>query len=180
MGQLTKARLRLAGLLAIALGLILWPVYFRGSVGSIQAPDQRKTMPRFSYPTLEGDTWSLESHKGKIVLVNFWATWCGPCREETPDLIRVYSRYRDKGVEVAGVSMDENAVKVAPGFVKQYRVPYPILIPPVESALIAAIQNLPTSFLVDPEGRIARTWVGALRENDLTSAIDQLLSERRL
>ena len=102
MGQLTRARLKLAGLLAVAVALILWPVWFQREDGSIQPRDQRKPMPQFAYPTLAGESWSLEDHKGSIVLVNFWATWCGPCREETPDLVRVYASYRERGVEIAG------------------------------------------------------------------------------
>jgi cytochrome c biogenesis protein CcmG, thiol:disulfide interchange protein DsbE len=176
MGQLNRARLKLAGLLAVAVGFILWPVWFGGG-SRLQEPDKRKPMPRFSYPTLTGDKWSLEEHRGRIVLVNFWATWCGPCREETPDLVRVYDRYRARGVEIAGVSLDEDPARAAPPFVKQFRVSYPILVPPVESPLAAAIQTLPTSFLVDTQGRIARTWIGAVSEKTLTSAIDQLLGE---
>ena len=180
MGQLTRARLKLAGLLAIAVALILWPVWFRSNDdGPLQPVEKRKTMPRFSYPTLAGgEQFSLEEHRGKIVFVNFWATWCGPCREETPDLVRVYNRYRTRGVEFAAISMDEDPERAAPPFVKQYRVNYPVLIPPVESALTNAIQSLPTSFLVDASGKIARTWVGAVREKTLTNALDQLLGEK--
>jgi cytochrome c biogenesis protein CcmG/thiol:disulfide interchange protein DsbE len=96
-----------------------------------------------------------------------------------PALVRVHDRYRDKGIEFAGVSMDEDPAKVAPPFIKQYGVSYPILVPPVESALANAVQNLPTSFLIDASGKIARTWVGAVRERDLGSAIDKLLTEVR-
>jgi hypothetical protein len=75
--------------------------------------------------------------------------------------------------------MDEDPESAAPAFVKQYRMNYPVLVPPVESALTAAIQNLPTSFLIDATGKIARTWVGAVRETDLSSAIEKLLLEQR-
>jgi cytochrome c biogenesis protein CcmG/thiol:disulfide interchange protein DsbE len=178
MGQLTRARLKLAGLLAVAVALILWPVWFQREDGSIQPPEQRKAMPRFSYPTLAGESWSLEDRKGRIVLVNFWATWCGPCREETPDLVRVHARYRERGFEIAGISMDEDPAKVAPAFLKQYRVTYPVLVPPVQDTLANAIQSLPTSFLVDRSGKVARTWVGAVREKTLSTALDQLLAEQ--
>lgn len=178
MGQLTRARLKLAGLLAFAVALILWPVWFRSADGGVQQPDKRRPMPRFSYPTLDGGTWSLEEQRGKIVLINFWATWCGPCREETPHLVRVYSRYRDQGVEIAGVSMDEDPEEVAPSFIRQYGVNYPILVPPIESPLTTAIQSIPTTFLVDAQGRIARTWVGAVSEQTLSSAIQHLLAEK--
>ena len=177
MGQLSRARLKLAALLCVAVALILWPIWFRSTSDGVEEPGKRKPMPQFSYPTLAGEQWSLQENKGRIVLVNFWATWCGPCREETPALVRVYKRYRDKGFEIAGVSMDEDPAKVAPGFAKLYKVDYPILVPPITSALAQAIENLPTSFLVDRSGRIARTWVGAVREQDITGAVEKLLVE---
>lgn len=177
MGQLTNARLKLAGLLIIAAALIVAPKWFRYGGGEVQEPAKRKPMPRFSYPTLAGNTWSLEEHRGKVVFVNFWATWCGPCREETPDLVRVYEAYRDKGVEFAAISMDEDPEEAAPGFIQQYRVNYPVLVPPVDAVLTNAIQSIPTSFLVDASGKIARTWVGAVAEDDLSSAIDKVLAE---
>lgn len=177
MGQLTRARVKLAALLALAVALILWPVWFRREGVTLQDRAKRKPMPKFSYPMLSGGTWSLEEQKGKIVLVNFWASWCGPCRDETPDLVRVYSRYRERGVEFAGISMDDDPATAAPPFVKRYRVNYPILVPPVESALTNAIRSLPTSFLVDRSGNIARTWTGAVSEKTLSRAIEQLLTE---
>lgn len=176
MGELTRSRLKLVAMLSVAAVLIMLPRWF-GTGGEIQEPAKRKAMPRFSWPTLTGENWSIEEQKGRIVLVNFWATWCGPCREETPDLVRVYERYGSKGVEIAGASLDDDPVKQVPAFLKEFNVRYPILVPPEESPLVIAIQNLPTSFLVDRSGKIARSWVGAVRERDLTSAIDKLLEE---
>src|SRR4051794_3022370 len=143
----------------------------------VKPPDKRAVMPAFAFPSTAGHKWSLADHRGKIVLVNFWATWCGPCRQETPDLVRVFDRYRSRGVDFAGIAMDSHAQKVVPPFAERYRISYPILLPTSDSALANAIESLPTTFLLDREGRVARTWVGALQESELTKNIDELLSE---
>jgi thiol-disulfide isomerase/thioredoxin len=143
----------------------------------VQPAAERRNMPAFTFPTLAGVPWSLSEQRGRIVLVNFWATWCAPCREETPDLVRLYERYRQRGVEFAGVAADEDPVSVVPEFLDDFQVTWPILIPPAESALAQAVEVLPTTFLVDAEGRIARTWTGIAREGDVARAIDALLTE---
>jgi thiol-disulfide isomerase/thioredoxin len=134
-------------------------------------------MPAFTFPTLGGVPWSLSEHRGQIVLVNFWATWCAPCIEETPDLVRLYERYRSRGVEFAGIATDEDPAAVVPKFLAAFHVTWPILIPPLESALAQAIEVLPTTFLVDPAGNIARTWTGLADEDEVSRALDALLSE---
>jgi thiol-disulfide isomerase/thioredoxin len=138
---------------------------------------QRKPMPAFVWQSMSGNKWSLEEHRGKIVLVNFWATWCPPCRQETPDLVRVYERYRGRGVTIAGITMDDHPAKVVPRFVEQFGVEYPVLVPPANSLITESIESLPTSFLVDREGRIARTWVGLLHEEELVRNIEELIAE---
>lgn len=144
---------------------------------SVKPVAKRTPMPSFVWASMAGHKWSMEEHRGKIVLVNFWATWCGPCTAETPDLVRVYERYRGKGVTIAGVSMDEDPVKVVPRFLERYGVEYPVLVPSAASPITEAIESLPTSFLVDRQGRIARTWVGILHEEELTMNIEELLAE---
>ncbi len=138
---------------------------------------KRTPMPDFAWPSVSGHKWSLEEHRGKIVVVNFWATWCAPCREETPDLVRVYDRYKGRGVTIAGVSLDDEPSKVVPRFVERYGVEYPVLVPPPDSPITGAIESIPTSFLVDQKGRVARTWVGILHEEELIRNIDELLAE---
>jgi peroxiredoxin len=134
-------------------------------------------MPEFTFPTLDGAPWSLSDHRGRIVLVNFWATWCAPCREETPDFVQLYQKFRSRGVEFVGIATDDDPASVVPEFLDDYRVTWPILIPPVESALAQAIDVLPTTFLLDQEGRIARTWAGIARRDDVARAIEALLAE---
>jgi thiol-disulfide isomerase/thioredoxin len=133
-------------------------------------------MPDFSYPSLAGVPWTLSEHHGRIVFVNFWATWCPPCREETPGFVRLHRLFRNR-VEFAGVSLDDDPREAVPPFARRYGIEYPILIAPPAAPLVNAVEVLPTSFLVDPQGRVARTWTGAVSEDDLTDAIEALLQE---
>ena len=171
-----RERALMIGLTAAALGLVFaWQI--RPARPSVHPVEKRKAMPDFTFPSLAQVPWSLNEHKGKVVVVNFWATWCPPCRDEMPDLVRVHERYRSRGVEFAGVSMDDDPRRVAPPFLKRYNVRYPILVAPPESLLAQAVESLPTSFLIDKQGKVARTWVGIVREKELVAAIEALLSE---
>lgn len=126
-------------------------------------------------PDLSGAPWKLSDHRGKVVLVNFWATWCPPCRTETPALVRIAQEYEGR-VEIAGISLDEGLDEVR-RFAASYDVPYPILIPPPGDALTARIQSLPTTLLIDRRGRVAKTYMGAEPERVFRRDIDRLLAE---
>jgi thiol-disulfide isomerase/thioredoxin len=140
-----RERALMVGLTAAAIGLLFaWQI--RPPVPAVHPPEQRKSMPDFTYPSLAQVPWTLNEHQGKVVFVNFWATWCAPCREETPDLVRVHQRYRERGVEFAGVSLDDDPARVAPPFMKRYNIEYPILVAPPDSLLTQAIETIPTSF----------------------------------
>ncbi len=134
-------------------------------------------MADFQMNDLQGRPWKLSDHRGEVVLVNFWATWCGPCREETPGLVELARNFAGRGLEVAGVSMDEAGGDV-PGFVRRYQIPYEILRPPAGPSIASNIDALPTSFLIDRQGRIARTYGGAYPESVFRKDVEQLLTER--
>jgi peroxiredoxin len=146
------------------------------AVSRAAAPAARKAMPDLHLPTLDGQNWSLPDHRGNVVLLNFWASWCPPCREETPGLIRVAEAFRGKGLEVAGVSLDENLDAVR-RFSHEYRVSYPLLLPK-DNSLASGIESLPTTFLIDRQGRVANVFVGAVSERTLRQAVENLLAER--
>src|SRR4051794_20905418 len=97
----SKALLRVLVVGAIAAGigtLVTLNDKPRPNLVSVKPADKRTTMPAFVWPSTAGHSWSLAEHRGKIIFVNFWATWCGPCRSETPELVRVYDKYRGRGV----------------------------------------------------------------------------------
>jgi thiol-disulfide isomerase/thioredoxin len=141
------------------------------------SPSERKAMPQIELSDLKGAPWRLSDHRGEIVLVNFWATWCTPCRMETPDLVRVAQQYGSRGVAFVGVSMDDQPKSAAPAFVSHYRIPYPVLVPDSGFTLGNAIENLPTTLLVDRNGRLAKAYTGAVTADRLRSDLDHLLAE---
>lgn len=145
--------------------------------GNVKPVAQRQTMPDFALHDLGGASWKLSTHRGDVVLVNFWATWCSPCREETPGLIRIAHNYAKKGLTVAGISMDEGGPSGVRKFLRDYGVDYPVMMPDSNFLLANEIENLPTTFLIDRQGRIAKTYVGGVREAVFKADIERLLSE---
>ena len=137
--------------------------------GSRQAPD-------LVLPDLAGKTVSLASFRGKPVLVNFWATWCDTCRAEMPDIEQLFRRSGER-FSVIGVSMDENAYTAVPPFLKEHDITFPILVADRKVSNSYAVRGLPTAYLIDAEGRIARRWVGALdvraAENDILALLNR-------
>lgn len=144
--------------------------------GHVREVSRRSPMPEFSLPAVGGGEWKLTDHRGRIVVLNFWATWCGPCRMETPELVSLATNYRSRGVEVVGVTLDDHTDAV-PDFVRRFRIPYPILLPNESLPLASAIDSLPTTLLIDKQGRVAKTYQGAVTEDVLAADIELLLGE---
>jgi thiol-disulfide isomerase/thioredoxin len=113
---------------------------------------------------------------GEVVLINYWATWCGPCRVETPGLARLAAD--TKGLAVVGISMDRGDKGPVRGFVRQMKIGYPIAFPEPLSQEAEAIVGLPTTILVDKEGRVAKTYIGETREPEFREDVGKLLAER--
>ena len=133
-------------------------------------------MSSFRLPQVSGGEWALSGNRGKVLLLNFWATWCPPCRMETPELVKLHQRYAAQGFEVVGISLDEQQSAVAP-FVERYRIPYPVLLSDENFALAGQIESLPTSVLLDRQGRVATAYSGAVQEEDLRQDVERLLRE---
>jgi cytochrome c biogenesis protein CcmG, thiol:disulfide interchange protein DsbE len=111
--------------------------------------------PDFTVKTLDDREITLSKLRGKVVLVDFWATWCGPCREAMPHLAELYRTYQEKGFEVIGMSVDkEDARESVSRFVKSMEVPYPVATASEEIARNYGVNGLPTSFFIDKEGRL--------------------------
>ena len=116
--------------------------------------------PEFSLKTLTGEEFSLAKNKGKTLLIDFWATWCAPCRESIPHLVHLHKSYRGQGFEVVGLSMDKGDPKTVEQFVRSLDIPYPIAIAPDEIARAYGVNGLPTTILIDKEGKIREKIVG--------------------
>lgn len=169
---------RFLGLTVITIAIVFaFSPSLRNGLGSVDPPDKRPAAGEMQGEQLNGDSWSLSGERGKVVLVNLWATWCPPCRAETPDLVRLHERYRERGFTVAGVTMDEDPAEAVPGFVEQYKVSYPVVVPQEPSALADSTDVLPSSFLIDRQGRVARRYTGMVSEKGLADDIEALLRE---
>jgi thiol-disulfide isomerase/thioredoxin len=128
-----------------------------------------KPAAAFTLHTIDNRDVSLASLRGKVTIVNFWATWCPPCRAEIPDLIALQQKYRDQ-LQVIGVSEDEGGAEVVRKFVADHQINYPVaMTSPEFERLFPGVSALPTSFLIDREGRIVQKHVGMLRA-ELTDA----------
>jgi peroxiredoxin len=126
--------------------------------------------PDFTLQTLDGQTVSLSDYRGKGVLLNFWGTWCKPCRTEMPAFQNQYELNKDNGFEILAVNMAESNASVQ-GFVNQYGLTFPILMDPGKVARLYKIDPLPTSILVHPDGRIAGIILGPMDEDNVADNI---------
>ncbi|MDH7514383.1 MAG: TlpA disulfide reductase family protein [Bacteroidota bacterium] len=131
-----------------------------------------KKAPNFSLQTAEGKRIELAKLKGKVVVVNFWATWCGPCKAEIPSFVKIYQKYRRKGVEIVGISLDEKGWAVVKPFIEKYRITYPVVLDDGSVAdAYGGIRAIPTTFIIDRKGNIVDTHVGYLSEEAFESKI---------
>jgi cytochrome c biogenesis protein CcmG, thiol:disulfide interchange protein DsbE len=135
-------------------------------------------MPEYSAMFLDGSKFELEGRRGKVVLLNLWATWCGPCRFEIPELQAIHDRYKEKNFEVVGVSVDESGIESVRDFVKEHEMTYPVVLD-AEGKLVNVFQTsiLPTSVVIDRSGKIVWKKLGAIMPEDeeLKKAIEGAL-----
>jgi thiol-disulfide isomerase/thioredoxin len=157
--------------------VVAWTPSLRFGLGSVEKESTRGDGLQLSLKRLDGaGAWSVADQRGKVVLLNFWATWCPPCRMETPDLVALHREYASRGVVVAGVSLDDDPAAVVPAFVQKYGVSYPILLPDGDLGG-QDVSGLPTTLLIDRQGRVARRYVGMISDSAVKGDIERLLSE---
>jgi peroxiredoxin len=126
---------------------------YRAAMARLEADDRKREHPEFTLEDLSGKTWTFAELRGKVVLVNFWATWCPPCRKEMPDLEALYGRFESKGLVVLGIS-DEEAAKVEP-FIRERNVSFPVLLDPGRKVNeMFVVEGIPKSFVYDREGKL--------------------------
>lgn len=135
-----------------------------------------KKAPDFTLQDLEGKPFSLSALEGKVIILDFWATWCPPCRAEIPHFIALYDQYKSDGLEVIGVALDRGGANVVKPFAKDLEINYPILIGNQEvTEDYGGIRGIPTTFVIDREGRIVEKFVGYREKEVFESAIQGLL-----
>ena len=185
--MLLNARfLRIAGLsLALALSAACGSKAQR-SEQSVQASDphsaqatDRKPAPDFTLKDATGSPVKLSDLRGKVVLLNFWATWCGPCQLEIPWFVQFEQQFRSNGLEVVGVSMDEDGWKVVKPWVTAHKVNYRIVLGDESiGQLYGGVENLPTTYMIDREGKVAFVHVGLAGRDEYRDEIQKLLGAR--
>jgi thiol-disulfide isomerase/thioredoxin len=134
----------------------------------------------FSAPGLDGKQIDLSHYRGHPVIVDFWATWCGPCRRQIPELVALYNKYKSsRGLVVIGVSCDliqgEGLPAVAP-FVKEFRIDYPIALADERLVDTMGVEAIPTTLFIGPDGKIVSRIVGAGHPGEITASAKQLLN----
>ena len=167
-----NAGLLITALLALAAGFVV-----SRHVSGSNAPAIEQPRIDFALPDLDGKVHHLSEWAGKIIIVNFWATWCPPCRKEIPDFVQLQEKYAVAGVQFVGVAADQpDAIR---DFVKTQPVNYPILVGDEEGSLSKQFGNnigaLPYTAVIDRKGKISVTSRGQFHHADLEAAIKKLL-----
>jgi cytochrome c biogenesis protein CcmG/thiol:disulfide interchange protein DsbE len=154
--------------------------YFARSSG-LTPQEERRPMPPLTLRLRDGRLWRLSDHRGEVIAINYWASWCGPCWQETPVLVKLDHELRPAGLTIVGVAMDErNSDSVPPAvdrFVEQLHIPYAVALAAPMSQTAYGMDGLPTTVLVDRRGRVARTYVGAIREAVFRADVQSLIKE---
>ncbi|WP_067543152.1 TlpA family protein disulfide reductase [Nocardia crassostreae] len=149
------------------------PPQSRGTIGKLSGPDLMTA----------GKTTSVEDFPGKIVVLNLWGQWCGPCRAEAPALEQVYEEYRDKGVAFLGINVRDNQQDKAQDFLTDNKVGYPSIYDPSMRTLLALggkfpTSVIPTTIVLDKQHRVAAVFLRALLAEDLRPTLDTLVAEQ--
>jgi peroxiredoxin len=145
----------------------------------LQPPPERKAAPAFALRDAAGKMADLKQYRGKVVLLDFWATWCTGCKQEIPWFVELERKFGAKRFAVMGVSLDEGGWQVLRPYLAKNRIPYRMLLGDDATAQRYGIQNLPDTFLIDRQGRVAAAYIaGLVDKNDIERNIQALLSKQ--
>jgi peroxiredoxin len=145
---------------------------FAEALSKLEAADAARQQADFTLSDLQGNPWRLRDLKGKVVLVNFWATWCPPCRKEMPALQALYEKYKDQGFLVLSIS-DEEAAKVQP-FITERKISYPVLLDPGRKVNdLFQVEGIPKSFVYDRDGKMVAQSIDMRTRNQFQQMLAQ-------
>jgi len=164
--------------IAIALPLIL--VFFScAKAEKLGNSDENYPLaPQFSLEDLKGNTIALSDLEGKVIFLNFWATWCSPCRVEIPDFVESYKENKDKGLEILGVSVDRAGTKSLLGFVEEFKINYPVAL--ATPKIVNDYQPgrfIPVTIIIDKKGKIRHKHIGPMDKKTLEKYFFKLIEE---
>jgi thiol-disulfide isomerase/thioredoxin len=166
--------------LLIVLGAVVgYQIYRgrRGTAGARQTAALGQAAPQFALNDLAGQKVDLAGLRGKVVLLDFWATWCAPCREEIPHFVEMQEKYRGQGLEIVGVSVDDSAEPVRK-FYQEYKMNYPVVMGDEKVAgAYGGVLGLPIAFLIDREGKIVKKHIGQTDASLFEREVEELLGK---
>ncbi|HKF21122.1 MAG TPA: redoxin domain-containing protein [Candidatus Angelobacter sp.] len=169
-------------LLCVAASEKLWPRGLQdANHTSSSGPEKGATAPDFTLKVVDGkgQTMQLSSLQGKAVLVNFWATWCEPCKIEMPWLAELQKKYGPEGLQIIGVAVDDSGEKNISGFARKLGVNYPVLQGTEKVAdMYGGVEGLPMSFFIDRSGKVSDKILGLVSESVIEDAIKKSLEQK--
>jgi peroxiredoxin len=177
--------LKVSAILAVAAALALCSCSGTSSAANSSAPKEqsttRKAAPDFTLRDANGQAVKLSDYRGKVVLLNFWATWCGPCQIEIPWFIEFEQQFKSKGFEVVGVSMDEEGWQAVKPYIAAHKLNYRVLLgDETVSQLYGGLDALPTTFMIARDGKLAFSpHIGLAGKNEYLSEIESLLEAKQ-
>ena len=165
--------IRLIVLIALA-GAIIFTIYNAITKDTQDMLKVGDNAPNFELVDLDGETHQLSDYKGQGVFLNFWGTWCAPCKKEMPAMGRQYEVYKDQGVQILAVNIAESDLKVQ-AFATQYGMIFPTLIDKTKGVMLAYnIRPLPTTLLINSEGKIVKIITGEMSEEDIIGYMEEI------
>ena len=170
MSKRILASLSLAGATILSLVIL--------ASAAITPPGAREVAPEFTLKDSSGAEVSLSDYQGKVVLLNFWATWCAPCRIEIPWFVEFQGRYEDQGLAILGVSMDEDGWEIVQPYAERMQINYQVLMAdPAIAEVYGGLEALPETIMIDRNGKIAARHQGLTDKSEYESEVVQLLGE---
>ena len=171
--------------LAALFSLLVWALARSGGVpgGAVvnsvfgEVSIQERPAPELTLETLDGDSITLSDLNGKVVMIDFWASWCPPCRQEAPGLAQVYKEYQDKGVEFIGISIWDR-LSDAQDYVQLFGITYPSGLD-TEGAILVdyGVRGIPEKFFINPQGQLVAKFIGPSDVDGLRETLDQMLAD---
>jgi len=167
-------------IVAIVILVVFWQVSHRGSApkAAVKTATLNAPAPDFSLQDIDGRPLDLATYRGHVVLLDFWATWCTPCRAEIPHFVEYQSKYGAQGLQVIGISMDDDA-KPVQEFYREFKMNYPVALGTAKLAdAYGGVLGLPITFLIGRDGQVAAKYIGEADMRAMDDRINSLLQQK--